>query len=103
MSASDLTHPLAVALDLLGSLLVFAGAVRALAALRRGPAVAARVLAAGVLAGLAVKTAGTLVKTIELRTWQQIGTFAAIWALRFAIKWAFSRRPPLQPTVPAGR
>ncbi|MDQ2885502.1 MAG: DUF1622 domain-containing protein [Chloroflexota bacterium] len=40
--------------------------------------------------GLSFKLAGTLLRTIELRTWQQIFMFVAIFALRTLIKRLFT-------------
>jgi hypothetical protein len=39
--------------------------------------------------GLSFKTAGTLLKTLELRTWEQIMMFGAILALRVVLKQLF--------------
>lgn len=36
----------------------------------------------GALQGLGLKTAASLLRTIEVRSWHQIGAFAAILALR---------------------
>lgn len=48
---------------------------------------AARLLIAeGVLTALNFKVAATLLKTLELHTWPQIGMFAAIFALRTLLK-----------------
>ncbi len=51
----------------------------------------ARLIAAdGVITGLSFKLAGTLLKTIELHTWQQILMFASILALRIILKRLFT-------------
>src|SRR5690349_5926227 len=42
------------------------------------------------ITGLSFKLAGTLLKTIELHTWQQILMFVAIFALRYALKRFFT-------------
>lgn len=44
----------------------------------------------GVIAGLGLLTAATLLKTIELRTWAQIGLFAVILSLRIGLKRFFA-------------
>lgn len=44
-----------------------------------------------VLDGLGFKVAAALLKTIELRSWDQIAAFAAILALRSLLKFALSR------------
>jgi len=47
-------------------------------------------VANGALAGLNFKLAATLLKTIELQTWTQLGFFAFIFLLRFILKRAFT-------------
>lgn len=50
----------------------------------------ARGLAAtGAFAGLEFKIDATLLKTIELSTWNQIGMFVAVFSIRFILKKAF--------------
>lgn len=52
---------------------------------------AARLLVAeGALYGLSFEVAATLLRTIALHTWQEIGIFAVILAIRTAIKLVFS-------------
>ena len=48
----------------------------------------------GVIAGLGLLTAATLLKTIELHTWAQIGLFAVVLSLRIGLKrfFAWERR-----------
>jgi uncharacterized membrane protein len=48
------------------------------------------IVADGVITGLSFKLAGTLLKTIELHTWQQILMFVAIFALRTILKMLFT-------------
>ena len=43
----------------------------------------------GVIAGLGLLTAATLLKTIELRTWTQIALFAVVLSLRTILKRLF--------------
>ena len=53
----------------------------------RASIVAARLAVAdGIVAALGFKTAATLLKTIELRTWDAILMFAAVFALRTLVK-----------------
>lgn len=46
-------------------------------------------LADGVVASLGFKTAASLLKTLELNGWHQIGTFVAVLALRTVLKRVF--------------
>jgi uncharacterized membrane protein len=48
------------------------------------------IVADGVITGLSFKVAGTLLKTIELHTWQQILMFVAVFALRTLLKQVFN-------------
>ncbi len=84
--------PAALAVDLVGSALLAGYALAALAALARGRGVrAARLLVAeGAVAALSFKVAGALLKTIELHSWEQIGMFAAVLALRVLLKRLFA-------------
>jgi uncharacterized membrane protein len=81
------------------SLIEFAGAllivgyilVALVTLIRSGDIVKARLLVAdGAVTGLSFKLAGTLLKTIELQTWQQILMFVAIFALRTILKRVFT-------------
>ncbi len=47
-------------------------------------------VAEGVLVGMNFKVAATLLKTIELHSWGQIGLFILVFALRTIIKWLFT-------------
>lgn len=80
-----------VLIDLVGGLLIVAYVVAAGVALLRGRGVVrARLLAAeGATLGLSFKVAGTLLKTIELHTWEQILMFCVILALRVLLKRLF--------------
>ena len=84
-------HAGVVLIDLVGGLLVGGYAVAAVVTLLRMGAVAhARLLVAeGAVLGLSFKTAGTLLKTLELHTWEQIGMFGAVLALRVVLKQLF--------------
>ncbi len=50
------------------------------------PAVVRLLVIQGALWGLSLKTAASLLKTIEIRTWEQIAAFTAILALRTLVK-----------------
>ena len=82
----------AALIEFAGAISIVAAAIRGLAAvaLARGEApgiAAARLLLAdGILAALGLKTAATLLKTLELRSWRAIAVFTAILALRTVIK-----------------
>lgn len=52
-------------------------------------------VASGAIAGLSFKTAAMLLKTLELETWNQIGIFLAVLALRMILKGAFEREQRL--------
>ena len=83
---------LAALIEFGSSLIVAAACLRGSYALVRGlgsreSIAQARLLVAdGVVAALGFKTAATLLKTIELRTWEAILAFCAIFALRLLIK-----------------
>ncbi|MCJ2015147.1 DUF1622 domain-containing protein [Methylobacterium sp. J-076] len=87
---------LATLIEFGGGLLVVAGCTRGLwhLALGRGTRhsiVSARLFVAdGIVAGLGFKTAATLLKTIELRSWDAILMFLAVFALRAFIKQALA-------------
>ncbi|GGM18935.1 DUF1622 domain-containing protein [Deinococcus aerophilus] len=73
--------------------LVIAGAVLgALWALLRGHDLnrARLIVADGILSALNLKLVATLLKTVELTTWSQIGLFVAVLALRIALKWVIT-------------
>lgn len=74
-----------------GALVIGWYGLRALAALAsRAPIEAARLLMIeGVVTGLSLKLAATLLKTTELGGWDAIGRFAAVFALRTLIKQLF--------------
>ncbi len=73
--------------------LVIAGAVlAALWALLRGQGLdrARLTVADGILTALNLKLVATLLRTVELTTWSQIGLFVAVLALRIALKWVIT-------------
>ena len=85
-------HLAAVFIEFGGGLFAAAGCVRGIAALVAGRGshaglVRARlVVADGIIAALGFKTAATLLKTIELQTWNAILAFAVIFTLRTVVK-----------------
>jgi len=52
----------------------------------RDPAAVRLLVIQGSLWGLSLKTAASLLKTIEIQSWEQIGAFTAIFALRTLVK-----------------
>lgn len=75
-------------IEFAGALLIAGYCLAGLAELIRSrDVVSARLLVIqGSLWGLSLKTAATLLKTIEIHTWNQIAAFAAILALRTLVK-----------------
>ena len=75
-------------IELAGALLIVGHCVGALVLLvRTGDPVRVRLLVIeGALWGLSLKTAASLLKTIEVRDWTQIAAFAAILSLRTMLK-----------------
>lgn len=105
-------HAGVVLIDLVGGLLVAGYVLAAVAALARtGGLDRARLLVAeGAVLGLSFKTAGTLLKTLEIHTWEQIGMFGAVLALRVVLKqlfvwekWRVERGSPTAPPSPGRR
>lgn len=82
----------ATLVEFAGAFFILTGTVRAFAWLCRGRGDAYGVirgrlaLADGVVAALGFKTAATLLKTLELRSWNAIAFFAAVLALRTFVK-----------------
>ena len=85
-------HLIALAIEAAGSLLLLGYVVVALTALLRqhGLERSRILLADGAVLALGFKTSASLLKTMELGTWRQIGAFAAILALRTVLKRAFA-------------
>ncbi len=81
----------ALLIQLLAAMVIAAHLAMALVAvIRTGSVPLGRLRAAdGVIAGLGLLTAGTLLKTIELRTWSQIALFAVVLSLRTILKQLF--------------
>ena len=88
---------LATLIEFGGGLLVVFGCARGLLRLAAGfgsrrSIVSARLAVAdGIVAALGFKTAATLLKTIELRSWEAILMFVAVFALRTFVKQALVR------------
>jgi uncharacterized membrane protein len=84
-------HAGVVLIDLIGGLLVVGYVLGAgVALVRTGAVDRARLLVAeGAVLGLSFKTAGTLLKALEIHTWGQIGMFGAVLTLRVVLKRLF--------------
>ena len=82
----------AAAIEMLGALIIVGYVAAALfTLLRTRDLEQARLLVAdGAITGLSFKLAGTLLKTISLTTWSQVGLFIAIFILRTALKRVFT-------------
>ena len=85
-------HAGVLVIDLIGAVLIVGYVLAALVALVRGRSVAdARLLVAeGAVFGLSFKLAGTLLKTLELHTWEQILLFGTVLVLRTVLKRLFT-------------
>ncbi len=83
---------LALVIEAVGSVLIAGYCVAAaVTLLRRGERHAAQILVAeGALTGLSFKVCATLLKTIMLVSWQQIGMFACVLLLRTLMKRVFA-------------
>ena len=79
---------LIASIEFAGALLIAGYCAAGLVALARSrdPIAARLLIIEGSLWGLSLKTAASLMKTIEIRSWDQIGAFAAIFALRTLVK-----------------
>ena len=85
-------HTVAVLIEAVGGALLVGFVLSAGAALLRGGGLErARLrVADGAVLALSFKTGATLLKTLDLPTWDRIAAFAAILALRTALKRAFA-------------
>ncbi|MCP2013467.1 putative membrane protein [Deinococcus sp. HSC-46F16] len=74
--------------ELVSNLVLFVAVLGALRALWRGPDLTgARLLVVdGMLLALNLKVVATLLRTLEVQTWPQIGLFAALFLLRTGLK-----------------
>ena len=81
-----------MAIEAAGSALLVGYVLAALLALARqhGLERCRLLLADGAVFSLGFKTAASLLKTLELNTWHQIGAFAAVLTLRTVLKRAFA-------------
>jgi uncharacterized membrane protein len=79
-------------IEFVGALLIVSYLlVACLVLLRTKDITRARLVAAdGAITGLSFKMAGTLLKTIQLQTWQQLLMFVVIFALRTILKRFFT-------------
>jgi uncharacterized membrane protein len=84
-------HTGVLLIDLVAALVVAGYVATAMVKLARGCGVdEARLLVAeGAVLGLSFKVAATLLKTLEIHTWDQILMFAAIFAMRTILKQLF--------------
>ena len=75
-------------IEFAGAVLIVGYCVAGLVELARSRDLAATRLLVirGSLWGLSLKTAASLLKTLELHSWEQIATFTAIFALRTLVK-----------------
>ena len=82
----------ALLIEAAGSALLLGYVMAALLALARrsGLERCRLLLADGAVFSLGFKTATSLLKTLELNTWHQIGAFVAVLALRTVLKRAFA-------------
>lgn len=89
---------IAALIEFAGALIIAAYAIRAGYSLLRGASVdyARLIVADGALAGLNFKVAATLLKTLDLQSWQQISMFVAIFALRLILKRVFQADKRMQ-------
>lgn len=79
-------------IELIGSLLLMRYVIAAVILLLRGGNIerVQYLIADGAIIALNFKLAGTLLKTIELKTWQQIAIFSIIFLLRTLLKRLFT-------------
>lgn len=95
MNASNILHfdLWILIIELIGSLMIVRYVILALLLLLRGSRNiehAQYIVAEGALMGLNFKVAGTLLKTIQLQTWNQIFVFTTILMLRTLLKRLFT-------------
>ena len=92
ISTQGLIAGVALAIEAAGSALLLGYVLAALLALARqhGLERCRLLLADGAVFSLGFKTAASLLKTLELNTWHQIGAFLAVLTLRTVLKHAFA-------------
>ena len=90
--SQSLIAKVALAIEAAGSVLLVGYVLAALFALARqhGLERCRLLLADGAVFSLGFKTAASLLKTLELNTWHQIGAFAAVLTLRTILKRTFA-------------
>ena len=88
------SHAVAVLIEAAGSVLLVGFVLAAGGALLRGGGLerARLLIAEGAVLALSFKTGATLLKTIDLPTWDRIAAFAAVLALRTVLKRAEEQR-----------
>lgn len=57
----------------------------------RDPAKARRLVAMGAISGLTFKLAATLLHTLVVTSWSQVGMLAIVVVLKTVLKWTFAR------------
>lgn len=92
MNFHALINQLGIASEVIGSIIIATFCMRATAQLLWTHDVSQpqRLIADGAIFGLTWKTAAALCQTIVLASWQSIGMFAAILALRIVLKKIFT-------------
>jgi len=88
---ADLFHTGVLLIDLVAAVVVAGYVAATMVKLARGGGVdQARLLVAeGAVLGLSFKVAATLLRTLEIHSWDQILMFAAIFAMRTVLKQLF--------------
>jgi hypothetical protein len=88
---TSVANAFCLAIDSVSALVILAYcAIAFITAVRSGsPAEAHSLVARGALLGMSIKLVGTCLKTIQLQTWNQIGLFLVIFALRVILKRIF--------------
>ena len=83
---------LAAIIEFVGALIITVAALRSVIALIRHDSVhnAKAQMASGAISGLDFKLAATLLKALSLVSWENIGMFASIYAIRLVLKQAFN-------------
>jgi uncharacterized membrane protein len=82
---------LAAMIEFIGALIITAAAISAMFVLARRKSIRkAKIhIASGAITGLDFKLAATLLKALALLSWESIGMFASIYAIRIVLKQAF--------------
>lgn len=88
---TSILNGLCLAIDSVSALVILGYCTAAfVAAVRSGrPTAAHGLVARGALLGMSIKLVGTCLKTIQLQTWNQIGLFLVLFALRKLLKHIF--------------